>query len=84
MGSQYTVQRGDSLAKIAQQYADAYGINVNWHDVYDANKGIVGDPQVVNGVTYVMIYPGQVLNVPGVSEKIDEEVTNSIPRDSPR
>lgn len=40
-GSQtYTVQAGDTLAKIAQQF---YGDSTQWRPIYDANKDAIGD-----------------------------------------
>ena len=52
-GASYTVQPGDCLSLIA----DAYGIA--WPDLYAANAGIIGDNPN-------LIFPGQVLTIPGV------------------
>lgn len=49
----YTVQRGDSLSKIAQQ---AYGRADRWHAIFDANRDQIDDPD--------LIHPGQVLVLP--------------------
>jgi nucleoid-associated protein YgaU len=35
----YTVASGDSLSKIAKNH---YGDAAKWHQIYDANKGIIG------------------------------------------
>jgi len=49
----YTVKSGDSLSKIAQhEYGDA-GM---WKDIYEANRGIISNPD--------LIHPGQVLTIP--------------------
>lgn len=53
----YTVQSGDTLSVIAQNfYSDA---NL-WQRIYDANRGIIGpDPD--------LIYPGQNLVIPDLN-----------------
>lgn len=52
--SQYhTVQSGDSLSKIAQQY---YGDMMKYPSIFEANKPMLSDPD--------KIYPGQVLRIP--------------------
>lgn len=49
----YTVQKGDSLSKIAKtQYGDAMKYPV----IFEANKPMLKDPD--------LIYPGQVLRIP--------------------
>jgi len=49
----YTVEKGDSLSKIAKQlYGDAH----KWRQIYEANKQTIKNPD--------LIYPGQVLQVP--------------------
>lgn len=53
-GDQYTVKSGDSLSKIAKAH---YGDAMKWHQIYDANKGLIGDNPD-------MIQPGQVLKLP--------------------
>jgi hypothetical protein len=53
----YTVQKGDTLSKIARVcYGDASKYNV----IFDANKDILKDPNV--------IHPGQVLNIPAIEK----------------
>jgi nucleoid-associated protein YgaU len=49
----YTVKSGDSLSKIAQQH---YGDSTKWRKIFDANKDIIKDPN--------LIHPGQKLNIP--------------------
>lgn len=50
----YTVQSGDSLWAISQRYT---GNGMNWQQLYNANRGVVGsNPN--------LIYPGQRLVVP--------------------
>jgi nucleoid-associated protein YgaU len=49
----YTVQRGDSLSKIAQH---AYGHANRWREIFDANRDQLDDPD--------LIQPGQVLKLP--------------------
>lgn len=50
----YTIQKGDNLSKIARKYG------LTWQELYNANRDVVGsNPN--------LIYPGQVLTIPGVS-----------------
>ena len=49
----YTIQQGDSLSKIAQRH---YGDAGKWRELYEANKGVIDDPD--------LIYPGQTIRVP--------------------
>lgn len=49
----YTVQKGDSLSKIAKR---RYGEAGKWKIIYEANKDIIKNPD--------LIYPGQVLKLP--------------------
>jgi nucleoid-associated protein YgaU len=39
-GESYTVVSGDSLSKIAKHH---YGDAAKWHQIYDANKALIGD-----------------------------------------
>jgi nucleoid-associated protein YgaU len=52
-GRTYTVKKGDSLSKIAKR---EYGDAQQWHRIYEANRDIVNDPN--------LIQPGQVLRLP--------------------
>src|SRR5687768_14548325 len=49
----YTVVAGDSLSKIAQR---EYGDANEWKKIYEANKHIIKNPD--------LIYPGQELTIP--------------------
>ena len=49
----YTVQKGDSLSKIAQR---RYGEAGKWKIIYEANKDNIKNPD--------LIHPGQVLKIP--------------------
>lgn len=49
----YTVERGDSLSKIAKQH---YGDANRWKDLFEANKEVIKNPD--------LIYPGQQIRVP--------------------
>ena len=49
----YTVLEGDTLSKIARAH---YGKASEWPRVYEANRGIIKDPD--------LIYPGQTLTIP--------------------
>ncbi len=52
-GGTYTVQKGDSLSKIAKrELGDANA----WGKIFDANKDVLDDPD--------KIFPGQVLKLP--------------------
>ena len=51
--STYVVVKGDSLSKIAQR---AYGDARKWRKIYEANKDMIKDPD--------LIYPGQSLRIP--------------------
>jgi nucleoid-associated protein YgaU len=49
----YTVQKGDSLSKIAKQ---EYGDASQWRRIYDANRDQIKDPD--------LIHPGWTLTIP--------------------
>ncbi len=51
----YTVQKGDSLSKIAKEL---YGDAMKYPAIFEANKPMLTDPN--------LIYPGQVLRIPPV------------------
>ena len=55
VATDYTVQPGDTLSYIAKQQL---GDTSKWKDIYDANSDTIGDDPN-------MIYPGQVLHLPG-------------------
>ena len=50
--SEYTVQAGDSLSKIASHH----GGGLTWQDIYEANKDVIQNPD--------LIYPGQTFKIP--------------------
>ena len=50
----YTVQKGDTLSKIAKHY---YGDANKYPQIFEANRPMLSDPD--------KIYPGQVLRIPG-------------------
>ncbi|MDU1904798.1 MAG: LysM peptidoglycan-binding domain-containing protein [Dysgonomonas sp.] len=50
-GDIYEVKPGDSLSKIAAKYP-----GITWNKIYEANKDIIKDPDV--------IHPGQKLKIP--------------------
>jgi nucleoid-associated protein YgaU len=52
----YTVVSGDSLSKIAKNH---YGDGTKWHEIYEANKDLIGnDPDLIE--------VGQVLTLPSI------------------
>ena len=52
----YTVVSGDSLSKIAKNY---YGDGAKWHQLYEANKDLIGsNPDLIE--------VGQVLTLPSI------------------
>ena len=51
----YTVEKGDSLSKIAQK---VYGKASLWKQIYEANRDHIKDPD--------LIYPGQILRLPAL------------------
>jgi nucleoid-associated protein YgaU len=53
LGKSYTVQKGDSLSKIAKR---EYGDAQQWRRIYEANRDTIKDPD--------LIYPGQVVRIP--------------------
>jgi len=52
----YTVGKNDTLQKISKKF---YGTTKKWPQIYNANKDVLKGPDKV--------YPGQVLNIPGLS-----------------
>ena len=53
-GNTYTVVSGDSLSKIAKNH---YGDASKWHQIYDANKAVIGsNPDLIE--------VGQILTLP--------------------
>jgi nucleoid-associated protein YgaU len=50
----YTVVKGDSLSKIAKR---VYGDGRRWKELFEANKDTIKNPD--------LIFPGQVLKIPG-------------------
>jgi nucleoid-associated protein YgaU len=55
----YTVQKGDSLSKIAKKYP-----GMTWQKIYEANKDQIKDPD--------LIYPGQKLVIPSMKQNAIE------------
>ena len=55
-GETYTVVSGDSLSKIAKNH---YGDAAKWHQIYDANKALIG-----NNPDHIEV--GQVLTLPSL------------------
>ncbi len=53
----YTVQKGDSLSKIAQHQ---YGDGKKWKTIFEANRDQITNPD--------LIHPGQVLKIPSSQE----------------
>lgn len=53
-GETYTVASGDSLSKIAKNH---YGDAAKWHQIYEANKDLIG-----NNPDHIEV--GQVLTLP--------------------
>ena len=51
----YTVQKGDSLSKIARE---KYGDGAKWKAIFEANRDQITNPD--------LIHPGQVLKIPSV------------------
>ena len=55
-GTTYTVVSGDSLSKIATHH---YGDSSKWHQIYEANKALIGsNPNLIE--------VGQVLTLPSL------------------
>ncbi len=52
-GSEYTVEKGDSLSKIAQR---AYGDMFSWPKIWGANRDQINNPNIIE--------PGMVLEIP--------------------
>lgn len=49
----YTIQKGDSLSRIAKQH---YGDANAWKQIYEANRDVIQDPD--------RIHPGQTIKLP--------------------
>lgn len=54
----YTVQKGDTLQKIAKKYL---GKTSRWPEIYEENKDVIKSPE--------KIYPGQVIVIPQTLEE---------------
>lgn len=50
---EYTIKSGDSLSKIAKQF---YGDAQKWNKIYEANKDVIKDPN--------LIHPNQKIKIP--------------------
>ena len=57
----YVVEKGDYLIKIAAKYG------IDWKDLYEANADKIDNPN--------LIYPGQVLTIPGQKEENNDPVS---------
>jgi nucleoid-associated protein YgaU len=55
---EYTVQKDDTLQKIAKKFYDSYG---KWTKIYEANKSKIKNPNFVK--------PGTVLTIPAADKK---------------
>jgi len=64
-GTEYTVQKGDTLQKIAKKF---YGSSKNWYRIYKANKGVLKSPDKIR--------PGQKITIPGAEGSSPEESSN--------
>lgn len=60
-GESYTVQKGDTLQKIAKKF---YGSSKDWYKIYKANKGVLKSPD--------RIRPGQTLTIPSLGKAAEE------------
>lgn len=60
-GESYTVQKGDTLQKIAKKF---YGSSKDWYKIYKANKGVLKSPD--------RIRPGQTLTIPSLGKTVEE------------
>ena len=60
-GTEYTVQKGDTLQKIAKKF---YGSSKNWYKIYKANKGVLKSPNAIR--------PGQTLTIPSLGKTVEE------------
>ena len=67
-GLSYTVQPGDTLSSIARRF---YGNAADWQWIYDANKSVIRNPDV--------IYVGQVLTLPDHPDHPSPGTTTSAP-----
>ena len=53
--STYTIEKGDTLSKIAQE---RYGRAGAWREIFEANRDVIEDPD--------RIFPGQVIKLPNL------------------
>lgn len=60
-GTTYTVQKGDTLQKIAAKF---YGTSKPWRKIYEANQASLKSPD--------NIYPGQKLIIPPAEQETDD------------
>lgn len=57
-GTSYTVQKGDTLQKIAKKF---YGSSAKWYRIYKANKDVLKSPDHIK--------PGQELTIPALDDE---------------
>lgn len=63
----YTVQKGDTLMKIA---FETYGDISKWREIYDANRDKIQDPnQISKGMTLSISKPGMPISIAGNGER---------------
>lgn len=63
----YLVQPGDTLSLVALK---VYGSDTLWPAIYEANRGLVGDPNLIRA--------GQVLTIPALSQQFVRQVSRQV------
>lgn len=72
-GGSYRVQSGDTLYKIAQRML---GDGNRWQEIYNLNRNVLSSPNLV--------YPGQVLKLPGASKPAPKPAPKSAAAPAPK
>lgn len=67
----HVVQKGQTLSGIAREYSESWNLKLDYKDVYNINKDVVGsNPNLIK--------PGQALRIPGITTSSPADTYRSI------